>query len=420
MRSRTPASLALCLLLALPGCSAAPTDRKAPAPHPSATAGTPLPEGVGYREFEHGFGPGETSHVRVVSVRPDARARVAGAHGPALARTRTVRETAVAGGAVAAVNGGFFDVHTGRHHGGYEGDAIGLYVEGGRLLSEATNGRAALLLGHEAGRMSARIEEVSVRGRLRTDDNATRELDGVNRLPGRVLGCGGVGGDRVADTEEFMEAPYGGLCTDASEIVSFTPEWGERTPAGPPGSAEAVLDRDGRVIEVRRPAGGPVPEDGTTLYGIGSAAGWLREHAPRGSGVLRSVRLWDEAGRPVEGRVDTAVGGSHRLLRDGRVTVGPTAARGIRAPRTLAGVTADGTLLLVTVDGRKPGVDSGATVQEAARLMASLGATAAVNLDGGGSTTMVVGGVVRNTPRGVDGSEGVERPVADVLAVYPR
>src|SRR6185503_5497574 len=80
-----------------------------------------------------------------------------------------------------------------------------------------------------------------------------------------------------------------------------------------------------------------------------------------------------------------------------------------RQPRTLAGVRADGTLLLVTVDGRLPGWSVGMTLPEAARLMRSLGAREAMNLDGGGSSTMVVRGEVVNRPSDRTG----ERPVSD-------
>jgi exopolysaccharide biosynthesis protein len=86
-----------------------------------------------------------------------------------------------------------------------------------------------------------------------------------------------------------------------------------------------------------------------------------------------------------------------------------------RQARTLAGVTEDGRLLLVTVDGRRPGWSVGMTLPEAARLMRSLGARDALNLDGGGSTTMVVRGQVVNRPSDRVG----ERPVSDALYVPP-
>ena len=78
-------------------------------------------------------------------------------------------------------------------------------------------------------------------------------------------------------------------------------------------------------------------------------------------------------------------------------------------------MTADGSLLLVTVDGRRAGWSAGVTLPEAARLMRSLGARDALNLDGGGSTAMTVRGRVVNRPSDAGG----ERPVSDALVVLP-
>ena len=122
------------------------------------------------------------------------------------------------------------------------------------------------------------------------------------------------------------------------------------------------------------------------------------------------------------------MGGGPRLLRGGRVAV-TAKAEGFAPPqapafygtfvaarpRTLAGVRADGKLLLVTVDGRRPGWSAGMTLPEAARLMRSLGARDAVNLDGGGSTAMTVRGEVVNRPSDRTG----ERPVSDGVYALP-
>ncbi|HEV3402013.1 MAG TPA: phosphodiester glycosidase family protein, partial [Acidimicrobiales bacterium] len=66
-------------------------------------------------------------------------------------------------------------------------------------------------------------------------------------------------------------------------------------------------------------------------------------------------------------------------------------------------------------DGRQPGHSAGMTLAEAARLMLDLGATEAINLDGGGSTTFVVRGRVSNRPSEPPG----ERPVPSALVVLP-
>lgn len=83
-------------------------------------------------------------------------------------------------------------------------------------------------------------------------------------------------------------------------------------------------------------------------------------------------------------------------------------------PRTAAGVAEDGkTLFLVVADGRREGVP-GLTLAELGELMRELGACVALNLDGGGSSAMVVEGELVNQP-----SDGRERAVANHLAVVP-
>jgi len=91
-----------------------------------------------------------------------------------------------------------------------------------------------------------------------------------------------------------------------------------------------------------------------------------------------------------------------------------------RHPRAALGITAHGRLLAVACDGRSR-ADAGLTLEELAALLAGLGARSAINLDGGGSTSLVVGGRLRNRPRG--GWERPEpggRPVSTALLFVPR
>ncbi|MGF1503796.1 MAG: phosphodiester glycosidase family protein [Chloroflexi bacterium] len=91
-------------------------------------------------------------------------------------------------------------------------------------------------------------------------------------------------------------------------------------------------------------------------------------------------------------------------------------------PRTAAGIAGE-TLLLVVIDGRQPGYSAGMTLPELAALFVELGAEYAINLDGGGSTTLAVadesserGCRTLNTP--VDaGLIGSMRPVGNHLGV---
>ena len=93
---------------------------------------------------------------------------------------------------------------------------------------------------------------------------------------------------------------------------------------------------------------------------------------------------------------------------DSDITVG-------RYPRCALGVT-DRELLAVCCDGRRSGVDSGLELGELARLMLSFGAREAINLDGGGSATLVHRGHLLNRPYSTDDQPAPEsRPVITAL-----
>lgn len=113
------------------------------------------------------------------------------------------------------------------------------------------------------------------------------------------------------------------------------------------------------------------------------------------------------------------VGGDARVVTDGVNSANPDDIN--LHPRTAAGVTAAGKLLLLTVDGRNPGHSRGVTTPELGDLMIQFGALNAINLDGGGSTTMVFADPtprVVNVPVGVNNVPGSERAVGNNLAIF--
>lgn len=118
--------------------------------------------------------------------------------------------------------------------------------------------------------------------------------------------------------------------------------------------------------------------------------------------------------------IHCAVGGGPRLLRSGRISV-ERAREGQRAgfdrerhPRTAAGYSAGRRwLFLAVVEGRQPGRSRGMSLYELAEMLLSRGCAEALNLDGGGSSTMVAGGVLVNRPSGPTGL----RPVANALLI---
>jgi hypothetical protein len=118
-----------------------------------------------------------------------------------------------------------------------------------------------------------------------------------------------------------------------------------------------------------------------------------------------------------------AVGGNTRLVTNGANVANSDPAI---HPRTAAGVTADGKLLLFTVDGRNAPHSNGLTYAEMAEVLIRWGARHAINLDGGGSTTLVMDDPVTaandvrvmNIPVGVGNVPGSERSNGNNLAVF--
>lgn len=313
--------------------------------------------------------------------------------------------------AEAGVNGAFF-VSSGPG----AGDMVGAHVSGGELASEPVDGRSTLILSADP-LARPRIDSLRFQGSVRIGGR-TRLLDGVNRQRGVIWGCGGHGGDRPT-----QRPVHGIYCTDPSELVQFTPRFGTRTPRMP-GGVEAVV-RDGHVTPSLRAGGGTaIPRDGYVLSGSGDGASFLRR-ARAGAAAEVTTAVRSASGAPLLlSDLAGVVSGGPRLVSRGRVAI-RTKAEGFqrpglyqrfvagRNPRTLAGVTATGSLLLVTVDGRRPGYSVGVSLPEAARLMKSLGARDALNLDGGGSSAMVIGGRVVNRPS----DPGGERSVGDGVFV---
>lgn len=117
-------------------------------------------------------------------------------------------------------------------------------------------------------------------------------------------------------------------------------------------------------------------------------------------------------------KMRTAVGGGPVLIHDGRLDItnrqeqlypDPTGYE----PRTAMGYTRDGRLIILVIQGRTPGLAAGATLRQEALIMAGLGCYEAVNLDGGGSSCLLVNG--KETIRPPD-REG-ERPVPAVFII---
>ncbi|PJE47752.1 MAG: hypothetical protein CUR34_04210 [Sediminibacterium sp.] len=119
-------------------------------------------------------------------------------------------------------------------------------------------------------------------------------------------------------------------------------------------------------------------------------------------------------------KMQTAVAGGPVLIQDGKIQISNNeeqrfAGKQIndKHPRTAMGYTADGHLIVMVVEGRNPGIAEGASLTQLAQLMLSAGCVEALNLDGGGSSTMLVNG--KETIKSSDKTG--QRPVPAVFII---
>ncbi len=176
------------------------------------------------------------------------------------------------------------------------------------------------------------------------------------------------------------------------------------------GGGREFLVRDGRIVDIRND-NSVIPEGAVVISASGRQA-WLMADLKIGD-PLKIVQTLG----PVWDKVTQAVGAGPCLVKNGEIymtTLGEefgSDVAGGRAPRTALGITKDGKALLVVVDGRSR-ASVGYTLLELARFMLEQGAVEAMNLDGGGSSQMIVGNQIVNAP-----SDGRERRLGAGIAV---
>lgn len=242
-----------------------------------------------------------------------------------------------------------------------------------------------------------------------------------------AVGIGPEGAGRVLDLyfEGTLTLPsgthplgaYDAADVPAGSVGAYTSAWGGADRALTVDAAQPVAEaavREGRVVSVSTaPGSGPVPDGTTVLVGREAGAGLLKALRP-GDPVEISYRVRTDDG-PLP---RTAVGGREPLVVDGVEQNHDGGSNNTAAPRTAVGFSRDGRILhVLTVDGRQ--ADSGgATLTELGRMMREAGAWSALNLDGGGSSTLLAREPgsdalpVENSP-----SDGSERAVPDGLAL---
>jgi exopolysaccharide biosynthesis protein len=300
-----------------------------------------------------------------------------------VAGAETTSSMAIRHGALAAINGGYF-----RTTGIARGEPVGALTINGKVLSEPVRNRAALTVKDYGKQVRAAITHFTMTAELSVDGKAARAISGINRP------------------------------REKDELVVFTPEF-HRTTLTDPDGLEALVERN-RVTAIFDGAGSQlIPPRGFIISAAGAAREWARANLRRGSRV--EIKTVTNAEAEISFTPDFILGGGPQLISSGKQVFAAEAGRYSeslyrqRHPRTAIGWRADGKLVLITVDGRQK-QSVGMTMEELARLLLEFGCIEAMNLDGGGSTAMVVKNKIVNRPSDATG----ERPVSDALLVFPR
>ncbi len=343
-----------------------------------------LAPGIEHLEIKRGdfnAESGDRWHLHVLIVSPTKAAITLARAMDEIVGAETTSSLAARHGALAAINAGFFRVA-----GTYRGEPDGLLAVKGKLLSEPVRGGAALALTNAGGNTKAALAHITIKAELKFNRQATIPINGFNRP------------------------------RETDQLIVFTPEF-HRTTLTKPDGIEVIV-RKGRVQESLDGKGSQViPSDGFVISANGTAKPLLRK-LRRGMKVELRQQLLATPSLPFV--PEFILGGGPILLVNGQTQTNPdgfnpTSFVNFRHPRTAIGTRKDGALVLVTVDGRQPKKSVGMTIPELAALMLELGCEDALNLDGGGSTTMVIRHKVVNSVSDATG----ERAVSDALLVLP-
>jgi len=288
----------------------------------------------------------------------------------------TVKDMANYAGAIAAVNGDFFDTKT--------GFPIGPTVIDGRLITDPSNTDKLAAFSINNKKMPS-IDYWSKSLSIILPDGSSVPISSINKTS-----------------------------TSFDYLNMYTSDWSNMSPGSSdsvPDLVEVIVDRNDTVLEIR--CGQPpveIPEGGYVL----DTAGYLKD-------ILLTLQPGDIIQKnitttPPYENLEMAVGGGTILLKNGSIYPFTHEIKGNLA-RTAIGYTYDKkSLIIATVDNSST---RGMSLNEMANLMLSLGAYDAINLDGGGSTQMVLRPlgdtqtILQNFAK-----DGYERKVANAVAIF--
>lgn len=299
-------------------------------------------------------------------------------------------------GALAAINAGFFRLDMSI----FAGDAAGILKIDGKFWSESNATRIAFGITNSDEKTEVSFGHIETKLTLYMGIDTSYSIAGINR--------------------ERRE----------NEILIFTPEFGRSTLTSSDGLEFLVKtpskDRNtGNVTVGKRGEGSSsIPSDGYVI----SVSGDKQKELSYFFKKLMNLVSWNIVYNSLEkekskffATADDIVGGVPQLIKNSKIDITWEQEKTTKSfvetrhPRTAVAKLKDGKFLMITVDGRSES-SGGIGLYDLAAYLLELGATDAMNLDGGGSTTMFLDGKVVNHPSDKEG----ERKVSDAILVTLR
>lgn len=313
--------------------------------------------------------------------------------------TETVSSMATRHGAIAAINAGFFRLDKSI----FAGDAAGVLKIDGKLLSESRDNRIALFISNKPDKTEVDFFHLTTWSELMyKNESCGSKITGINRQRGE------------------------------NDFILYTPEF-HRTTLTDQNGLEIVF-QNRKVTQIIDGKGSSViPPNGFIL----SASGKYRteiKNCKIGTKIwelqLTNYDTHDSNTRFTRtdfphltafAESEDITNGVPQLIKNGKIEITWQEEKAGKSfyetkhPRTAVAKLNDGKFLMITVDGRSES-SGGIGLEDLAKLLLELGAMDAMNLDGGGSTTMFLDGKIVNHPSDKEG----ERKVGDAILVFSR
>ena len=370
-----------------------PTPAEAATNQLTMTGSTPITAGADLTTYNWDIEDGMVKFavIEVDLTNPYVQLAIIPGEGKFTQRT-TVSKMAGRTGALAAINGDFYNTKA-------EGAPIGTTIIDGKLASSQSKLEGVYCLGITKDRV-AYIEPFSFSGKATAANGKEFALSGLNKTI-------------------YWEEPHG-IHSHIDKLHVYTDLWGGTTRGQDEyvGKSAEVLIKNNEVIAVNFEGsfGTAVPEGYILLHGDGKAAEYLKENYRVGDRVKVDYQVTPDRNWSL------VIGGHALLVNNGQMveyTKDLSSLKGVRA-RTAIGISRDGkTLYLIAVEGRT-NESKGITLGNLSLLMTKLNIWTGVNLDGGGSTTLV------SRPLGKQEAEKVltvesyaaERRVVEALGIF--